>query len=337
MQLDEFTNREEFQVRGLTETINRLPFTPGKISRSGIFAEEGITKTYIQIEYRENQIKIIPTKPRGAHGERPELRPRAKITIDAVHLPQEDHIDADEIQNIHAFGNDNQLDSLQTLVSEKLGDMRANIDVTHEYQRIGAVNGVIYDADGVTPLLDLFDRFKIEKSQADIDFRPGKLKTSVLKAKQLSEDRLGGYGATGWWALCGRDFMYTLLENSDFNEAYERYNQGSVLREDHRYGINYGDVYWETYRGHVGGVPFIPDNEARLIPLGLRKLFLTKFAPANYNETVNTPGLPYYAKQEMSRFGKGIDFEAQSNPIHLCMMPDVIVHLSIGQTGELKP
>ena len=35
-------------------------------------------------------------------------------------------------------------------------------------------------------------------------------------------------------------------------------------------------------------------------------LFVTRFGPANYVETVNTLGLPYYAKSEPLEMGKGM-------------------------------
>jgi hypothetical protein len=58
------------------------------------------------------------------------------------------------------------------------------------------------------------------------------------------------------------------------------------------------------------------------------ELLITRFAPADYIETVNTLGLPYYAKQEIMPFGKGVALEAQSNPIHLPTRPAAIVRLT---------
>ncbi|MGL4505183.1 MAG: major capsid protein, partial [Aeromonas sobria] len=51
--------------------------------------------------------------------------------------------------------------------------------------------------------------------------------------------------------------------------------------------------------------------------------------PANYNETINTKGLPFYAKGEVMRFDKGIDLEGQSNPLNVCTSPLAVRHLSI--------
>lgn len=56
--------------------------------------------------------------------------------------------------------------------------------------------------------------------------------------------------------------------------------------------------------------------------------FITRYAPANYTETVNTMGLPMYAKAEPRKFNKGFDIEAQTNPLNLCTRPGAIVKLT---------
>ena len=44
-------------------------------------------------------------------------------------------------------------------------------------------------------------------------------------------------------------------------------------------------------------------------------------------ETVNTIGLPLYAKQELMRMNKGVELEAQSNPLNLCTKPRAVIKL----------
>jgi len=48
-------------------------------------------------------------------------------------------------------------------------------------------------------------------------------------------------------------------------------------------------------------------------------------APADFNETVNTPGLPLYAKLAPRKFERGWDIHTQSNPLPLCRRPEVLV------------
>ncbi|MNT53517.1 hypothetical protein D3C72_1906050 [compost metagenome] len=57
----------------------------------------------------------------------------------------------------------------------------------------------------------------------------------------------------------------------------------------------------------------------------MKDLFITRFGPANYIETVNTIGLPRYAKGVVDKWGKRVDFEAQSNPLNLCTRPRTLI------------
>ena len=49
-------------------------------------------------------------------------------------------------------------------------------------------------------------------------------------------------------------------------------------------------------------------------------------------ETVNTLGLPYYAKQEVMKFNKGVEIETQSNPICLNTLPEAVIKLTAAAT-----
>ena len=89
-----------------------------------------------------------------------------------------------------------------------------------------------------------------------------------------------------------------------------------------------GGIVFERYRGNVGGVPYVPEDRAFAVPEGVPDLFITNFAPADYMETVNTNGLPYYASQELLPHNKGVDLEAQSNPLSLCTRPGAVIKLT---------
>jgi len=86
--------------------------------------------------------------------------------------------------------------------------------------------------------------------------------------------------------------------------------------------FQYGGILFEEYRGSVGGVTFIPDTEARFFPVGTPDNFDLYYAPANYVETVNTIGLPKYAKTAIdAQFQKYVALETQSNPLPICTRP----------------
>ena len=65
-----------------------------------------------------------------------------------------------------------------------------------------------------------------------------------------------------------------------------------------------------------------------MIPEGVPNLFKTYYGPGDYVETVNTIGLPYYAKQWAMETGKGVYLESQTNPLHLCTRPNAVIKLT---------
>jgi len=44
---------------------------------------------------------------------------------------------------------------------------------------------------------------------------------------------------------------------------------------------------------------------------------------------VNTIGLPIYAKSEERQYGRGVNMHTQSNPLPLCLRPELLVKLTV--------
>ncbi|MDG9855651.1 major capsid protein [Pseudomonas aeruginosa] len=320
---------DAFGVAGLTAAINESPVVPGRLAALGLFEEEGSTTVTQQIEKDGDTLALVPAKDRGAAGLVVTGSKRLLIPFNAVHLPQTFSIMADEIQGIRAFGELTELQAVQDVVAKRLAKARRQLDATHEFQRMGAILGTILDADGVTVLLDLYQRFDIDEQvlDMDLDVVDTEVRLKAGEALDMQEDALGNVPSTGARAFCGKDFWNKLIVHKSVKETFLNSQQAAQLRGDARESFDFGGITWERYRGKVGSLPFIPSGEARLVPEGVPELFLSVFAPANYMETVNTLGLPYYAKQERLPFDKGIAGEAQSNPLHICSRPRTIIKL----------
>lgn len=324
-------NDDAFSVASLTTAISEQPYVPGRLGELGLFESDGITTTTAQVEKRESGLGLVPAGVRGQSGDTVGGDTRQMIPVNAVHLPERSTILADEIQNVRAFGSETETEQVQRILNRRLAKMRRQIDATLEFQRAGAIKGKILDADGSTVLLDIFDAFglsqqvqSLELDQTDTDVRQ-----LIMEAKRLSEDALGAAPYSGMRALCGDGFFDSLISHSDVKEAYQRYQDGEMLRNDPRGGFPFAGVQWEEYRASVGGQPFIASDEAYLVPEGVPDMFGHWFAPADYMETVNTMGLPYYAKVENMDFNKGANLEAQSNPVTICTRPRAVIKLTI--------
>ncbi|MGY2961494.1 hypothetical protein ACVWZP_002443 [Pseudomonas sp. TE36184] len=312
-----------FSVSSLTAAINEQEYLPGRISSLGLFREEGISTLTVQIEKDGDTLALVPAGERGTSGLVVAGSKRQMIPFNTVHLPERFTIKADEIQGIRAFGTRSELQAVQDVVNKRLAKARRQLDATHEFQRMGALNGQVLDADGKTVLLDIYKTFGVERKRLPMDLdNPGtKVRVKCGEALDMQEDALGSITSTGSRALCGKTFWNALISHESVEKTYLNTMQAASLRGDARESFEFGGIVWERYRGKVAGVSFIHDDKALLIPEGVPDLYISSFAPADYMETVNTQGIPYYSKIEPLPFNKGVAGEAQSNPLHLCTRP----------------
>lgn len=319
----EIFNDDAFSVSSLTAAINEQEYLPGRISSLGLFQEEGITTLTVQIEKDGDTLALVPAGERGTSGLVVSGSKRNLIPFNTVHLPQRFAIKADEIQGIRAFGTRSELQAVQDVVNKRLGKARRQLDATHEFQRMGALNGQILDADGKTVLLDIYKTFGVTRKKMSMGLNnpDTEFRVKCGEALDLQEEQLGSITSSGSRAFCGKNFWNQLLMNVKVKETFLNTQQAAALRGDARESFEFGGIVWERYRGKIAGVSFVHDDKALLIPEGVPDLYISVFAPADYMETVNTEGVPYYSKIEPMPFNKGMSGEAQSNPLHLCTRP----------------
>lgn len=323
---------EKFTVPNLTAAINELPYVPGRIGELGLFSEEGVPTTVVQIEYDGNTLGLVAAKPRGGVGQAVVLGPRKLIPFNTVHLPQRSTMMADEIQGIRAFGSMTEVETAVARVAKYQAKHRIQLDMTHEYQRIGAIKGLILDADGETVLLDVYQSFGIEQTSFPMELQNA---STLARSKcddvlDLIEDALGATPTRGARAFCGRDFWRDLINHKSVRETYLNTTQAAELRGKVPDSFELGGITFERYRGSIKGVPYVPTDEALVFPEGVPDFFITRFAPGDYLETVNTDGLPYYSRVEPLDYGKGLGIESQSNPLHIPARPKAIIRLRRG-------
>jgi hypothetical protein len=133
--------------------------------------------------------------------------------------------------------------------------------------------------------------------------------------------------------LVSADFFDAFTAHPNIKEAFERWQSGAAFREDMRKGFTFCGITFEEYRGRASTLDgtilkFIEDGEGHCFPEGTRSTFFTYFAPGNFNETVNTEGLPLYAKQEIRKYAQGIDIHTESSPLPLCLRPSLLVKVT---------
>ncbi|WP_315127209.1 major capsid protein [Comamonas antarctica] len=323
-------NDDAFAVSQLTQTIVDIPRVPTQLGDEGLFQEYGISSTTMMIERTGSALKLVPTAPRGGVRE-PVGRGKNKlIPIAAVHIPQGDTIVADEVQNVRAFGSETEVESVQRLVSKSLAQMKGNLDFTLEHMRVGALKGLVVDADGQDVLWDMYQIFGMERPVLDfaLDVTSTDMKAKTIALKRMIQRSIGGRRMTGVRVKASESFMDAYTSHTTMKKAWELWQNGQYNREDQSEGIFvFQGVEWQVYAGGTDKADFIPEGKAYAYPKGIPGMFQTAYAPGDYMETVNTIGSPYYANQERMAFNKGVELESQSNPIMLNTLPESVIEL----------
>lgn len=321
-------NSRLFETTSLTVAINEQAYLPNFLGELGVFNERGVTTTSVFVERKGETLQLVQSSERGAPGEPREPGKRVGIDFRAPRLVVPQSVMADEVQDVRAFGSPDQLQGVEAKRDEKLLKAARDLDLTLEYHRLGAVQGVVLDADG-SVIFDLYDKFDIAEPDA-VDFDLGVDETDIrVKATQVKRrlnEALGGARGlvSGIVALCGDAFWDGLIAHPELKATYLNQQAANQFREQSPLDdFRFAGIDWTNYQGY--GDVKIDDDEVRFVPLGVPDLFETVFVPADYVEAVNTIGLPRYAKAELMKFGRGIEMESQSNPITYCTRPGALL------------
>jgi hypothetical protein len=326
--LDVF-NEEAFSFVSLTAAINKLPYVPGRLGSMGLFRQQGVSTTTVAIEEQDGKLQLIPTAARGTMPT-VQSQPKRKVRSFIVpHIPLNDAVLADEVQNVRAFGSEDSVEAVQTRVNDKMEMMKQSHELTLEWHRIGALKGEILDADGSSVIYNLFDEFGITQEVVEFDLVNDDIKLKALEVIRLLEDILGLTTYRDLMAVCGDNFFDSLIQNASVIEGLTGVNLAdkSFLNQQQERvrGIEFGDITWWNYRGKLGSTYFVDPDQCHFVPVGIPDFLWTYFAPAPFTESVNTIGKPYYAKQERMKWDLGVELHTNQNPLCICTRPKALI------------
>ena len=333
--LDIFNN-DAFSTTSLTDFVNDLKYRPGRIGELGLFSSTPITNTSIAIERVGDILQLVKPTPRGGPGETRDMPKRKLTSFQVPHFQRDWAVMADEVQGVRAKGTEGQLATVQQIVGEKIAANTADMDLTEEHARLGAITGVVTYADSST--LNLFTEFGVNQvTEVDFDLdnadpADGIIREKATKVIRAMKKALGMVPFASVHSFVGDTFFDQLLGHPEVRETYKGWSEAQILRESY-VGKNrssnpmfeFGGIVWENYGEIDGEGVGIAATKARFFPVGVPNLFKTYRAPADYVETVNTLGERLYAKQWPMPNDKGINGELQMNALQLCTRPGALM------------
>ena len=333
-----------FDIAAMTAAITKLPNLYNRVT--GMFPEQPINTTTVMIEQSNGTLNIVRSRERGAPADKVIADKRALRSLVIPHIPVADVVLPHEIQNVRALGSERALETQSAVLARKLQKMKNIIDQTREFLAVGALKGVILDADGST-LYNLFTEFGITSASAAgdvgkylvldfvLDSDTTDVRAKCISVKRHIEMNLRGERMTGVRCLCSSTFYDALVGHPEVQEAYRYWqNNGQNLSDDYRSGFRFGGITFEEYNaswtdkdGNVRAA--ITTNKGICFPEGTGNTFETVVAPGNFLEAANTMGMPYYARQQEKPMGQGLDLWAEANVLPICKRPEVLVEVTI--------
>lgn len=323
-----------YDLATMTQAVNIIPNTYGRVRQLGLFSLDPVRTRTVILDEKNGTITLLKTQPVGSPAPRRKDAKSKTRALVIPHIPYDDVIFPSDLQGRREAGTVDAK-TLEMVMTGRLTDMRASHAITEEFLMMGAVKGIILDADGST-IYNLYTEFGI--SQKTVDFALDTDSTDVAgKCREVLrhiEDNLNGDVMTGVRCLCDSTFFDKLIAHSNVEKFYLHYEESLQLngvKADPRKGFLFGGIIFEEYRATAtdpttgNARPFIAAGYAHFFPVGTQSTFKIHHAPANYFETVNTLGVPIYAKQVMDASGKKIDVLTESNPLPLCRRPGILV------------
>jgi Phage major capsid protein E len=159
-----------------------------------------------------------------------------------------------------------------------------------------------------------------------------------LRLEHWPLDRLTDYARnprlTGVMALVSPEFFDKLISHAKVEEAYKYYASTGAqpLREDTRPRFPFAGIVFEEYNATVTPVDRRdrdpdPRRQGIAFPLGTIDTFATYGAPANLIDTVNTVGLPIYARQIARPDGSAIEVKTEASIFPVNNRPRLAVRI----------
>ena len=325
-------NSSAFSTTSLTGAVEKIDFKPSFIGTLGVFEPMPVRTKQLFVDRRDGVLKLIATSATGAPPEELQKDNRDAVNLETTRLAKSFTMYAAELQGIRGFGKETDLMAVQADFLRRMGRIRDDMELTHEFHRLGALQGMLLDADGVTVIYDYFSEFN-ETNAVAVSFELDVTTTDVRQVchqitRSMARSARGSFTpGTTVHALVGDDFYDALISHESVEKSYLNWTSAADLRENIAFeSFPFAGITFHNYRGTDDNATVaIAPTEAKLFPIGARDVFKKAMAPHETMDFVNTPGRDIYAMtirdRDRNMWAKG---ELYSYPLYFCEQPRVL-------------
>ncbi len=343
---------DAFAAVSLTAAVDKMSYTPELLGQiPGLFTERPIRSTAVWIEERSNGPALILTQPRSAPPKVRGAEIRDARSFITKALGEGARIEADELQNIRAFGSETEMKQLMTEVARRQFLIKKDFELTKENWRLTCLQGALLDADGST-IYNWNNEFnQPQAAEVNWDLQNASPASGIVRQmcnqtiRHVKRKLLGvGGNNVKVGALCGDEFFDAFTSHVEVRQTFLNWTAAAELRTANAFSIfNFGGINWINYRStddadptppvgsNVGSTANptaavgVPTTRAKFFPINAG-IFQEVYAPAPRFEFVNTPGLNAYSWVVMDeKRDMWADVEVFSYPLFVCTMPGCLL------------
>lgn len=336
-----------------TDSLIVIPNTVGITNALGLFQDDYRTQKNIEIVRTTKKSHILEDRNWDERNQTIAGRAQDSLLLKIPHFPLDDAITPNDIDGIVVAGSLAEFAELETVASvraDKMIDMREAHSLTLEAARMQMiVTGTAYAPRG-TVVTNFYTEFGVTRTEIDVDFSgAADPRATINTAKKAVRNGLrDGQAGTvrSFVVLCSDSFYMALQQNAFVTDAFKYVDQGQALSVllgrggadvnglDARFEqmslfgctfINAGAAGYENAAGTF--VPFIPEGDAYMLPVGVRDLFKTYYAPANRFGTVNRRAQGSYWYEYLNEKDDIIEIMTEQNFLNALLNPAAVVRL----------
>lgn len=327
-------NSDAFKLTSMMQAIREVDYLPMRLGELGIFTPTPVRTETVAIEKLGETLSLIQTSNRGAPPDDRNTEKRTVRNFNTVRIAKKDRIMASELAGIRAFGTESELMQVQSEIARRLagpGGLLSEIELTLENMRLGAIQGIVTDADDST-IIDWYSAFGVtQPTEIDFDLDNASPASGAVRKKCSQVVRAMMKAAKGAWipstrihALCGDAFWDDLTAHVEVRETYLNTMSAADLRLGNTYeSFTYGGITFENYRStDDGSTVAIGTDKCKFFPVNAPGVFREVFSPGERFEHIGQIGQKVYPlivrDRERDMFA---DIEAYSYPLHVCTRP----------------
>lgn len=325
-----------FNAQQVSSVFNKIENQYAMVGQMNIFRSVPVATSYVVIEKRHNILTLLPPSEALSPAPIAKKGHREKHVIEVPKIQYNDAIKPEDIQNLTRY-NGTGMEIMSEYLIERLTQIKLRHDLTKEYMMLGALRGNVIAGDGTTVYKNLFTEFGVTEKviTLDLDNTDADVRGNCRKIARHIDKNLFGDISTGKLVICDPVGFDRFTNHANVKAAFDGYQDardrlGGNVDEGFMFGGLTFKVYDATVTASTGSsLEFMPTKVGRAFPEGTRNTFEIANAPADFNESVNSIGMEYYAKVEEAKFQRGYDIHSQCNPMPICKNPAVLVKVTM--------